>query len=711
MTDEILSPSYAPIPFAAAVALVAFTVAMVVRTRLARERATPGMIFWPLPFAGLLALMGALCSQGLCQFGSDTLIMYSVVIELLGAATLARAFIGPWLDRVGGGAHGVRLMRDIALLAFAAVISTWALEHAWNRQLAQIPVAFFAVSALIVFGLMLALYFLGQRSGVLATLPVVACAGFGTAQFFILRFKSAAILPSDLLALGTAAAVSGNYTYEIDIYVAEAIMGAAVALALLSFIWPGRPKSAARGMAGVVANLCAAAVVAGVLAGSFATVKLEDALGFEYDRWWPIATYERYGFLPSFVAVAQDLPIPEPDGYSDEDALAAQTELAATYDATLGATPERIAAEQQFAEVQPTVIAIMNESFSDLSIYEGLKAAGYNGPGFYNSLADTLQRGTLMTSVNGGGTANSEFEFLTGNSIAFIGNGKYPYQLYNLSDIECLPRQLEELGYRARAIHPQAPTNWNRALSYKQMGFEEFYSMEDFEGAPQYHSGATDRSTYDKILELLAEDDGPQFILDITMQNHSGYDAGTVPAEELTSYAPAGVTDGELLTQLNTYLTCINASDRDLAYFVDQLRQLDRPVVLVFFGDHQPNMTTSLNDALYPGEDELTHQWRLFQSTYFIWANYDVAGNDQVSAQSEIGASALAAQVLHAIGAPLTDYQKALLASRSQIVSLSANGYRGADGVCYTLDAEGPYRSLVDDLRAVQYLNFARKVN
>ena len=171
------------------------------------------------------------------------------------------------------------------------------------------------------------------------------------------------------------------------------------------------------------------------------------------------------------------------------------------------------------------------------------------------------------------------------------------------------------------------------------------------------------------------------------------------------------MTDGELLTQLNTYLTCINASDRDLAYFVDQLRQLDRPVVLVFFGDHQPNMTTSLNDALYPGEDELTHQWRLFQSTYFIWANYDVAGSDQVSAQSEIGASALAAQALHAIGAPLTDYQKALLASRSQIVSLSANGYRGADGVCYTLDAEGPYRSLVDDLRAVQYLNFARKVN
>ncbi len=711
MTDEILSPAYAPIPYTAAAALIAFTVVMVVRTRAARERITPGMILWPLPFAALLAVMGVLCVNELCLFSAKTLIVYSVAMEILGAATLARTFVAPWLERIGGGAHGIRLLRDLVLLAIAAIISAWSLEFAWNERAGQVPVAFFALSVLVVFSLMVALYFIGQRSGVLAVIPVVACAGFGVAQYFILQFKSAAILPSDLLALGTAAAVSGNYTYEINTAVAESLVGAGAAVALLSFIWPGRPRTVARGAAGVVGNLCAGVAVFGILAGTFSTVKLEEAMGFEYDRWWPIATYQTYGFLPSFIAVAQDLPIPEPEGYDDETAADIQADLVAAYDATLGATPERIAAEQQFAQVQPTIIAVMNESFSDLSLYQGLLDAGYTGPAFYNSLGDTLQRGTLMTSVNGGGTANSEFEFLTGDSIAFIGNGKYPYQLYNLSDIECLPRQLEELGYRARAMHPQAPTNWNRALSYKQMGFEEFYSMEDFEGEPQYHAGVTDRATYDKILELLAEDDGPQFILDITMQNHSGYDAGTVPAEELTSYAPAGVTDGELLTQLNTYLTCINASDRDLAYFVDQLRQLDRPVVLVFFGDHQPNMTTSLNDALYPGEDELTHQWRLFQSTYFIWANYDVAGNDQVSAQSEIGASALAAQALHAIGAPLTDYQKALLASRSQIVSLSANGYRGADGVCYTLDAEGPYRSLVDDLRAVQYLNFARKVN
>ena len=231
------------------------------------------------------------------------------------------------------------------------------------------------------------------------------------------------------------------------------------------------------------------------------------------------------------------------------------------------------------------------------------------------------------------------------------------------------------------------------------MGFEEFFAGEEFEDSETYHSGASDRSTYDKILELLRENDEPQFIFDVTIQNHGGYDPTNMPAEDIVHYSPAGVTDQATLDQLAVYLGCIEASDRDLNYFIDQLRQLDRPVILLFFGDHQPGITAQINDALYPNEDPTAHNWRIYETNYFIWANYDVAGNTQTNAVSELGANALAAQLLNLAGAPLTDYQKATLASRTGIVSMSGVGYRGVDGQVYALESDSPYRTLETTFR------------
>ena len=114
------------------------------------------------------------------------------------------------------------------------------------------------------------------------------------------------------------------------------------------------------------------------------------------------------------------------------------------------------------------------------------------------------------------------------------------------------------------------------------------------------------------------------------MQNHGGYDAGTVPDEDLTHYAPAGLDD-DTCARMNVYLTCIEKSDQELSAFMEQLRELDRPVVLVFFGDHQPTVSTAMNDELYAGENSLEHTARIYSSNYFVWANYDVAGAEQIS--------------------------------------------------------------------------------
>lgn len=715
---ESISSQYAAIPFVGLAVLVLIVVGTVARSVKQRRGITPGMIAWPLPFAALLAFVGTWCSIGLVSTSQPELVFISFTVGtvLLGATTLLRRrTFTRILDMGGKAAHLLRAGRDLALMLAASVLSVFALEFACNEDFAQIGASFIAFSVALVFVFMLVCYFLGQRTGVLAAIVVIACVVMGIAEHFVLEFKTAAILPNDLLALGTAAAVSGNYTYMLTDKIIAALLAGGTALCALSFIQPA-PLRSFHSKATIGANIaCNLGVAAALCMGCvqfFSTVKVEDLLDFTYDAWMPQTTYAQRGFIPAFCALAQDLPIPKPENYSDERADETLASYVERYEVIMGSQPSRKEAEAQFNEVKPAVIAVMNESFADLSIYQDLADLGYQGPQYFKSLSDTLQRGTVLSSVYGGGTANSEFEFLTSNSIAFVGSGKYPYQLYTFDDVNNLARQFDELGYRTTAIHPHAGSNWNRDRVFEQMGFDDFIENKDaFSTAPGYHSGATDRATYDKILELLREDDTPQFIFDITIQNHSGYDPSTIPAGDMLNYRLPGLSD-EQNDQLNVYLACMERSDQDLAYFIEELSQLDRPVVLVFFGDHQPSASNPIN---YSGscaqDDDFTRAWRSSETQYFIWANYDVAGNDQTGYNEELGMSTLGARLLHDIGAPLSDYQKAILAARETVPALNVNAFRASDGLYYSLESETPYDDTLNDLAVMQYRHFAEQVS
>lgn len=129
------------------------------------------------------------------------------------------------------------------------------------------------------------------------------------------------------------------------------------------------------------------------------------------------------------------------------------------------------------------------------------------------------------------------------------------------------------------------------------------------------------------------------------------------------------------------------------------------------FGDHQPSAATTLNDELYPQEDTASHAFRIYQSTYLVWANYEIAGNTELNVYDTVGANEIAAITLNKIGAPLTNYQKALLATRSDVPTINVAGYLGADGLRYDLESEdSPYASTIDKLQRMQYLEFASKV-
>ncbi|MDY2789047.1 MAG: sulfatase-like hydrolase/transferase, partial [Atopobium sp.] len=180
----------------------------------------------------------------------------------------------------------------------------------------------------------------------------------------------------------------------------------------------------------------------------------------------------------------------------------------------------------------------------------------------------------------------------------------------------------------------------------------------------------------------------------------------------LTNIHPSDLSSPEQDGILNEYLSCIKASDEDLKDLVDQLKQLKEPTVLVYFGDHQPNFTPTYNDAWFSGESDLIHNQRLYHTSYILWANYKVAGAAQTTQDGYSSPNYLAAQTLYAIGAPLTDYQKAQLAIRTQIPAINAFGLLDDANTWHSLtQKDDATHALSEDLRAITYYEFATKIS
>ena len=710
----------------------------------------PSMLFWTVPgFAALIALQ-AWCNMKLYSGKSGPVTtccswaLVSIVVPLITIGStewwpLLKPCILASIPRLGirkqaedkeptdnpkpSGQHFrlpnrhdfLRGALTVALILAIVILADCALELSWNDTFNLFGVSYFAIEVTLIGLATLVAYFICLRHGGGVAIVVIACWVIGVAQYFVIKFKGVSIQPSDLLALDTATEVGSAYVYSINRHVLEAVSYAFAAITLSSLLWKAAGPTAgekakvpffkSRPACNLyVAAACLVALVCFVNIPSY-----QNDLGVAFGDWNTVVGVKTYGFLPSFVQTAQRAKIVKPKGYTDASAKKIEATYDKKYSESLGSTESRKAAEQQFSSTKPTVIAIMNESFSDLSIYDNIKASGYDGPQFIkNGLTDALQKGALDVSVQGGSTCNSEFEFLTGYSLGLVGSTA-PYVVYRLDNVGGLVKQFKSLGYATTAIHPNVGSNWNRTNAYKELGFDKFLDIDSFDkNSPTLHAGITDATTYEKILEQLKSNDNPQFILDVTMQNHGGYTMGNTPADLLTSYHVDGGDDASL----NEYLSVINASDSDLENFIAELKTLDRPIVLEFFGDHQPGISVTYNDAYYKNEDDLTHSQRAYQTVYAMWANYDVAGNDQVSTNVTLNTSTLGAQLMYQIGAPLSNYQKAQLASSDTIAQMNALGYQDTSGAWHKYaDATGNEKKTINDLKMMFYLEFGSKVS
>ena len=323
------------------------------------------------------------------------------------------------------GRFGSVLDRARPIVTIACVpIGFWLMEAPYNTILNQMRTQWMVLSLVVLALIYAVVYFLGQRTKSAMVAFLVACFVSGVANHFVAQFKGQPVLPSDVLAIHTAASVGGGYEYAIDNTLAFCI-----AVMLASFAAIVVVPSALHTRKAAIANTVLGALALAVCYVGFSTVNIENDLNVNVDVWSSLDSYQAQGSLLCFAQRAQKISPHEPEGYSGTRAaeLRSQKAMTETVDELIDDPHVVSAAEATDPDVRPTIIAIMNETYSDISTYPQL-AESYGGPIPFSTYEGTIATGDVYVSAMGGGTCNSEFEFLTGSSMGLLG----PVPLYAL---------------------------------------------------------------------------------------------------------------------------------------------------------------------------------------------------------------------------------------------------------------------------------------
>lgn len=478
-------------------------------------------------------------------------------------------------------------------------------------------------------------------------------------NYYTLMFRGTVFLPADILAAGTAVNVLSQYTLRIGV---EILMSAGLVMCgcnLLRFFETGkvREKKRYRLMRTVVPLL-----IGGIFFYEINTTSVQNFFHFAVNTWISTVQCEEEGFaLTFFVNVSNTFPH-KPKGYSKKKVA----ELYSEYQTEK--IPEEV--------VRPNILVIMNESFSDLEEFALFSASEALTP-FLDSQTgkDNTLSGYVQVPVFGGGTSKTEFEFLTGvNSRDYPTSS--PYDTFVAKPIPALPESMESLGYESVALHPSIATNWSRDKGYPKLGFDKFIDSGQMEYTDLVRDFISDESFYNEIIKIDEETDEPLFLFGITMQNHGGYDDEKYE-EPVQIVSPSG--DFPLATQ---YINLVRESDRALEKFVSYYETVEDPTVILFFGDHLPNVEDELLESItepYMTETDKDNLL-IYHTPYYIWTNCEMDKENLPEDGEMLSISLLQSVVMDVAKLPKTGYQKFLSEVRNRYPVISPGCILNADG-------------------------------
>lgn len=510
------------------------------------------------------------------------------------------------------------------------------------------------------------------------------------ANYYVWIFRGVPILATDLHSAKTAMNVAANFSYKLDLTgvwgVVYIISFLAIFLSLKGykgFHWKKRLI--------VLACCCISLVSFNML--FFQSTLLKD-LQIIHHVWKPQLRYAQNGTALSIVLSWTYSKVEKPTEYTADNAA----EIMSAYqsDKALRAT--------EASEQTPNIIAIMNESLADFS-YNGEIELSEDYLPYLRSLKDNTIKGRLFVSIQGANTANSEFEFLTGNSMSFLPYRCIPYNLYINDTTPSMAQNMKANGYSGvNSYHPYLASGWNRTNVYPLMGFNNFYADEYFN---QSGNGAlvrnyiSDEADFQQIIDDFEanrkETDTPFYLFNVTMQNHGGYDGDRGAVE------PKITIENEELSyfEAEQYINLAKMSDDAFKILTDYFSNIDEPTLIVMFGDHQPPVTNQFYSAQFGCSinDLSTEQLADWYSTpYLIWANYDIEEKEV-----DMSANYLSSYVMNLANLPLTGFNKYLLELQKSLPVISAVCYQDVQGNFYGIDEESELTELIKEYQIIQY--------
>ena len=530
------------------------------------------------------------------------------------------------------------------------------------------------------------------RGGALLKLGTVICCVLGIAEYYVLEFRGLPIVLTDVLSIGTAADVSDAYAFDIT-----PEMIAAVLLMLSVFLLESKVrfmKYSLRLRGAVSGVLVVLSILGIVYLNSLPLMKTEKDGSF----FWNLPkSYQENGYFLSSYIYQKFQSVQKPEHYSEQAVQELMARLEEETEHTV-----HVAAEKDQGQKLPNIIAIMNESWTDFASVGGIETSEPVTP-FIDSLTENTIRGELYVSVFGSGTANSEFEFLTGSSMRFLPNGSIPYQAYIDQETPSLASYLKQYGYFTLASHFANRSNWKRDTVYPLLGFDEFLSEPSVEEFECEHGRISDWANYQEVIRRYEQWKDEQtsehfFCFNVTFQNHGGY---------LTGYRcenPPHYTGGAADPDVEEYLSTVHVSDQAFQKLVEYFRQEDEPTVIVMFGDHWPRLNNEFLDTITEQDTsagELEKSQDRYETPYLIWANYDIDAEEG----GKLSANYLSTLLLETAGVSLNSYYSFLGGLSEELPVMNSIGCIDAEDDYVGSDTELDEKTQQDlkDYELLQY--------
>ncbi|MED0960041.1 LTA synthase family protein [Bacillus paramycoides] len=350
--------------------------------------------------------------------------------------------------------------------------------------------------------------------------------------------------------------------------------------------------------------------------------------GIEFVLWNQNENYASNGFVLGFISNLDTTVIEKPKDYSKENMLQIAKDIKKQYGSNIGAQKQK---------EKPNIIFVMSESFWDPTKLTNLSFSEDPLPNLHHYIG-SFPGGQTISPTFGGNTANVEFEALTSYSMSLLKPGSIPYQqvVTNKVEIPSITRTLKEEGYYTSAIHSFGRSFFKRDDVYKVLGFDKFNAQDTMENVEIDGDYISDLSMSKEIITELEKQKKPTFVHAVTMQNHFPFTEGRFGENQIEI---SGLENEESKAELETYTEGLRRSDEALQYLIEQLDNLDRPTLLVFFGDHLPSLGT--NKSLYKETGYITNEktpserLAMAQTPLLMYANFDIP-NDNLGLVSPI---------------------------------------------------------------------------